>query len=216
MDAVIFDFDGVIADTDEFYLKYLRDYYSKLGVILNDSDIMHVIGATFEERIDYLNEKYGTNVKKAEFTGASYEKMTIEMKKKVAPRKGFPEFLNKLRLNKTTLGVASSNSTENVTFYLRKFGIRDFFSEIVTLDDVDFAKPAPDVYLKAVSFLKKKPEKCIAIEDTYVGIESAKKAGLKAIAIPTQFTRNHDFSKADLVVDYYSDLTLKTLEGLVK
>lgn len=216
MDAVIFDFDGIIADTDGFYLKYLKNYFSKLGVTVNDEDILHLIGETFKGRIKYINEKYGTKVTPEDFKEDTYETMNQEMEEKVELKEGFLDFLNKLKDDNIVVGLASSNSTKNILFYLDKFEIRDFFSEIVAIEDVDNIKPAPDPYEKAVRLLNKKLEKCIAIEDTAVGIESAFQAGLKTVAIPNKFTLDHDFSKADLIVKSFNELSIEKLEDLVK
>ena len=216
MDAVIFDFDGIIADTDSFYIKYLKNYFAKLGVIVGDEDIVHLTGFTFSKRIDYINEKYGTTVTKEDFKEDTYEKMNQEMCEKVEIKEGLLELLQEIKENNIKLGIASSNSTKNILFYLEKFGIRDLFSEIVAIEDTEHAKPAPDAYEKAVRYLNKKPGKCVAIEDTSVGIESAFQAGLKTVAIPNKFTMSHDFSKADLIVNSFKELSFEKLEDLVK
>ncbi|MCH7902651.1 HAD family phosphatase [archaeon] len=216
MDAVIFDFDGVIADTDSFYIKYLKNYFAKLGVIVGDEDIVHLTGFTFSKRLDYINEKYGTNVTKEDFKEDTYEKMNQEMRGKVEIKEGLLDLLQEIKENNIKIGIASSNSTKNILFYLEKFGIRDLFSEIVAIEDIEHVKPAPEVYEKAVQYLNKKPGKCVAIEDTSVGIESAFKAGLKTVAIPNKFTLSHDFSKADLIVKSFNELSFEKLEDLVK
>ena len=205
MDAVIFDFDGVIADTDGFYLKHLKRYFAKLGVNVNDEDILHLVGETFQGRIKYINEKYGSKVTPDDFKKETYENMNDEMQEKVELKEGLLELLNELKENKTKLGIASSNSIKNILFYLDKFEIRDFFSEIIAIEDVENIKPAPDPYAKAVRLLNKKPEKCIAIEDTSLGIESAFQAGLKSVAIPNKFTMAHDFSNADLIINSFKE-----------
>ena len=216
VDAVIFDFDGIIVNTDSFYIKYFKKYFHNLGVDVSDEDIFKLIGLTFSGKLDYVNKKYNTNVKKEDFEKDTSEEMTKEMRENVETKEGLPEFLNMLKENNIKLGVASSNSIKNILFYLEKFGIREFFSEIVAIEDIDNVKPAPDTYEKAVRFLNKKPGKCVAIEDTAVGIESAFQAGLKTVAIPNKFTLSHDFSKADLIVNGFKELSFEKLEDLVK
>ncbi|MDD5013456.1 MAG: HAD-IA family hydrolase, partial [Candidatus Pacebacteria bacterium] len=89
---------------------------------------------------------------------------------------------------------------------LKKNNLCDKFDIIITKDDVLNGKPAPDVYLEAMKRLRLQGKECLAIEDTEHGLESAKQAGAYCFAIPQEFSKNQNFSKADKVLESLNDL----------
>lgn len=216
MDAVIFDFDGVIADSPHYYIKHMRKYFAALGIEILDRDILHLVGYPFSQKLQYMNKTYGLNVSRDEFIAKIYDDMNRDMHEKVKCPENLGSLLDQLAQKGVETSIASSNSLRNVMFYVEKFGLKEKFSHIVTLDHVGMPKPAPDAYIEVMKRLGKNPEKSVAIEDTVIGVESAKEAGLKAVAFPNEFTINHDFSRADMVIKNFGKLTVEKLEGLVK
>jgi len=105
------------------------------------------------------------------------------------------------------LGVASSGPRDETLLKVKRAGLPGKFNVIVSRDDVSRGKPYPDIYVLAIERLGLKSETCLAIEDTQYGVESAKGAGLTCLAIPNEFSRGQDFSKADAV--------FKSLKGVV-
>ena len=119
-----------------------------------------------------------------------------------------------LKKNGLAIGLASNNDKRSIDYMLNRFGIGSFFSAIVCAEDVVAGKPNPDIYLKAVKRLRLLPKECVAIEDTFIGVESVKAAGLKCIAFPNQFAKSGSFAKADLVVESLGELSAKRILGL--
>ncbi len=215
LEAVIFDFDGVLIDTPSYYFKHMRSYLGKLHPKVEDKDISDLVGYSFSDKLIFINNKYGLNVQKEEFVKQTEDAMKLEMSSMLSLDPALGALLAELRENNIKLAVASNNSRKNIDYFLSLIGIMDYFSTIVSYGDAKNPKPFPDVYLQALKRMRKKPGNCIAIEDTSVGLEAAKKAGLKCIAIPHKLTSYHDFAGAELVVNGFSDLSFAKLKGLV-
>ena len=112
------------------------------------------------------------------------------------------------------LAVASTSPARWVLPAADALGIRQHFNTIVTGDDVERRKPAPDVYLLAAARLGIAPTRCVAIEDTRPGLVAAKAAGMTAIVIPHWLTETHNLSEADLRVDSAAELNVVRLRDL--
>ncbi len=215
LEALVLDFDGVIADTPAYYAKYMVKYFEELGVDLSEEDVSHLVGYTFSKKLGYINEKYGLNVGRKEFVEKTSGQMNAEMHHSIVCAPSLRQLLKQLKGEGIPVGIASSNSLRNIDFYIAKFGIKNFFSGIVALENVENAKPAPDCYVGIASLLGVKPANCVAVEDTSIGVESAVSAGLKCIALPNKFTLNHDFSKSHFIAKDFSEITLEKIRSLV-
>ncbi len=216
LEVVVFDFDGVIVDTPAYYFKHMRNYFRRRRARISDEDIAHLIGHTFQKKLDFINAKYGLSVGRDEFIAEIGPSMNAEMEKLVKLDVDLYRLLKELEAGGVGVAIASNNSPETINFFLSKFGIRNFFKPILTIRDIKEPKPHPETYQKAVSFLGARPGNCVAIEDTVIGVESAKAAGLRCVAIPNKFTSAHNFSEADVVVKSFKGLGIGALQELVK
>ncbi len=113
------------------------------------------------------------------------------------------------------IGVASNSGNGWVEGGLRRLGLREYVDTVVTRDMVINPKPAPDIYLKTVQTLRVEPGHAVALEDSEPGCRAAKQAGLKAVAIPNQFSERQDLTIADLIVKSATELNLDRLSALV-
>ena len=125
----------------------------------------------------------------------------------VQGRPGAIELVDRLR-GRVPMALASNSSRQLVSTALSTAGLTDAFDAIVTADDVDAGKPAPDIYLLACERLGVRPEDSLALEDSPSGIAAAKAAGLACIAVP-QFAET-DVSEADRVIDSLEELLAET------
>lgn len=116
--------------------------------------------------------------------------------------------------NKIKTAVASNRLIDHVYLMLESAKAKKFFEVVIGPDPKIKRKPAPDIYLKTASNLGVKPEFCLAIEDSETGVVSAKSAGMKCIALITKWTKNHDLSKADRIVNSLKDINLSFLNSL--
>jgi len=213
---VIFDFDGVLVDTPIYYFKHMREYLRKLNAGVSDEDIASLVGMTFAKKLEFINAKYGLNVEREHFVKETSEAMMAEMEKSLLLDEHLDILLSALKKDKIRMAIASNNSRKNIDFFLQKLGIQDYFEHIVSYESVTEHKPNPQTYLAAAGLMNAIPGNCIAVEDTEIGVESAKGAGMKCVAIPNKLTSGHDFARADMVIKDFREINAEKLRGLVK
>ncbi|MBS1266319.1 MAG: Phosphoglycolate phosphatase [Candidatus Woesearchaeota archaeon] len=195
--AVIFDRDGVLIDSESLNVKSAEYAFSQLGIVLTENDKMQVVGRhpndfkkNFISKYDFSWERFYKI--KSENYYDQYPKVNVFSKTL--------EFLRKIK-SRYKLGLTTSGSIRGTNILIQRLKLKNTFDVIVTFEDCKNRKPAPDPYLITTQKLNLKPEECLVIEDTRVGVESAKSAGCICIAFPNEFTKHQDFSKADLIVN---------------
>ena len=208
--AVIFDRDGVIINSEALTIDAMRKAFKKLGYDMPDSDIPHVIGHSSTKYTDYFLTKWTFNPD--EFRETMKEFYHKRLDKSLLFSETI-ELIKKLYKNNVTMGITTSAGFDGTLLILKMAGIDNMFKVIVTREDCEKHKPDPEPYLLTSKKLTIDPSLCVAIEDTSLGIESAKKAGMVCIAFPNTFTKDQDFSMADYIVSSSKELerTLKLL-----
>jgi HAD superfamily hydrolase (TIGR01509 family) len=211
MEAVIFDCDGVLADTE--YLKFLgwQKALACLNIDLSIEEYKAVAGHTSKKIIEKLQDRKGIVIPE-EVVHLRREEYRKLQEHGVTPIKEMVEFARYLSQNKTVLGIklglASSASTKEILFNLKEIGLEQAFDLIISgSDDLhDYKdlegqnKPKPYIYLEASKRFNIFPERCLVFEDTEAGIEAASQAGMVTIAVPNWITMEQDFSKANKVI----------------
>ena len=213
LQAVIFDRDGVLIDSEQTNIDSGVQALRELGIELDSSDISLIIG---RHAADYGNDF----LKKYVFSYEEFRK--IQRSKYTELFNNAPIFEETVKLakdlfsKKIILGLATSSSKNNTINFLNKYNLKNCFKVVTTCEDYDKRKPDPAPYIITAQKLNVEPRYCVAIEDTAIGVESAKNAGMKCIAIPNQHTFDQDFSKADIMVKSGNDITIELLERLVE
>ena len=199
--AVVFDMDGLLLETEELWDRAEGELFRRHGGAWTFEDKLAVMGTSFEHSARHYATRLGLPVERGpELVAEMYELMKAELERQVDARPGAVELVDRLReLGSVRVALASNSSRDMVDTALRSAGLTDAFEAIVTADDVERAKPAPDIYLLACERLGVAPSEALALEDTAPGIAAAKAAGLYTIAVP-QFAET-DVSAADRVVD---------------
>ena len=206
---MIFDFDGLILDTETPEFIAWQEAYSALGASLDRQTWAQVIG-TLESGWDpwtYLEEQVGHPVDRGPIRAVRQTRHLALIDAEVA-RPGVRAWLDQARDLGLRVGLASSSSAEWVTTYLKRLGILDRFSAIATGDRVPHSKPDPAVYRLALSELGVGAADAIAVEDSPNGIAAAKAAGLVVVAVPNAMTADLDLSAADLVLESLADRSI--------
>ena len=199
--GVVFDFDGTLVDSDPIHCAVWTFLFRGFGINFTKNDFAKVAGKQIEFIVDDFIKKYKLKITKEELIRQK-RKITFDYFSKEQP-KFMPyakEALVFLNQNGFNLGLATGNLKEIVVNFLKKEGLNKFFSVIVDGRDVSRGKPYPDTYLLTAQKLGLEPEKCLSIEDTQYGVESAKSAGFYSFAIPNETSRLQDFSKADKIL----------------
>lgn len=222
IEAVIFDCDGVLVDTE--YLKFLawQEALASENIPFTIEEYMPVVGHSSKNILLMLKELKNIDIpeKVIELKNARYR---ILQKQGVPPINEMIAFAKHLAEEKLNLGIklglASSAPTEEILQNLKQINLESCFDLIISgSDDLDSYidaegknKPKPYIYLEAAKRLDVSPSKCLVFEDTTAGIEAAADAGMIAIAVPNSFTVNQDFSKATKVIHCYKNLPLKEI-----
>lgn len=220
--AVVFDFDGTLADTEWPIYERARAAAERLGATLTpELWAAHSVGVSHgEDWWTGLGPELGlAHLTQADFDAAVDEVTDVPTAFESALiTAGAAELVHALHGEGVPVAVASGSSRGWVEHHLTRFALLERFDVLVGRDHPDVAagKPAPDLYRAAVAALGAAPGAVVAVEDTHRGIASARAAGLGAVvAVPTRLTAHQDLSAADLVAASLADLTPDVLRGLL-
>jgi HAD superfamily hydrolase (TIGR01509 family) len=210
--ALIFDFDGLILETETPAFQAWDDIFREHGVELSRERWHDYIGREggWFDVYAHLEELLGRSIDRdaVKARRAARRDELVNAEKILA---GVAELFAEAKARGLKVGVASSSSREWVCGHLDRLAFMEGWDAIVCRADVEHAKPAPDLYLKAVDSLGVAPREAIALEDSPNGVTSAKAAGLRCVAIPNPLTSALDLSHADLHLSSLADLTLDDL-----
>jgi len=223
LEAVIFDFDGVLVDSEKLhyqafnrtlskfnYQLSMRDYYDRfLG--LSDLELLQVVDK--EGKLSLSNQQFEKLLgEKAELFKemAATEAGIIE---------GVPQFLKMLADSKIPIGICSGALLSEIETILKGAILRKYFEVIVSAEQVERGKPDPEGFLLALKMLNKKlhkstrAENCVVIEDSHWGLEAANAAGMRAVAITNTYAAEH-LKPADKIIEHLSGLSLAELNSI--
>jgi HAD superfamily hydrolase (TIGR01509 family) len=209
--ALVFDFDGTLADTESAVLQSWQEVFRQHGAELPLAAWHAVIGTqhTTPAMFDLLAELApGVDT---EALRPKTKARVFELLETLGPREGVLSYLDAAKEHGLTLAVASSSSGGWVHPHLERLGLAGYFDAVLT-GDLHQAKPDPDLYLAALDALHAPANETIAFEDTPHGVTAAKAAGLTCVAVPNVITESLDFSQADVVLPSF---TAKPLEALL-
>jgi HAD superfamily hydrolase (TIGR01509 family) len=131
----------------------------------------------------------------------------------IQPVTGLIDFLNELEAAKIPKAVATSGIIPNINFMFEHIPIRKYFLTVVDSSQITHGKPHPEIFLKAASILQSEPSACVAFEDSMAGLQSAKAAGMKVVAITTTHTAE-ELKAADLIIKDYTEIDVTQLRQL--
>jgi HAD superfamily hydrolase (TIGR01509 family) len=211
--AVIFDNDGLTLDTEHTWTRAESALYARYGT---------------EFTLDHKREMLGTSGEKSALTMERHlgqpgrgDELRVELRDLVhgeldgagvEPMPGVIELLDALAEHGLPLGLATNSGREFATRALRAAGLYERFAAVVSAEDVERPKPAPDVYLAAAAELGAEAAECVALEDSETGVAAAKAAGMTVVGVPS--FPGIDLAEADLVVPSLRDPRVFDLLGL--
>jgi putative hydrolase of the HAD superfamily len=209
--AVIFDFDGTIIDTETIWVEIFQELTKeKFAINVPLEELVKCIGTTDDAMFKYIEQQTGSKVNREEIKKLAHERF-MEKKSILNVREGVKEKLDEAKEIGIEIGLASSSSREWVEGFLRQFELWDYFSVVMTKEDVAKVKPDPALYLKALEALQVEPYEALAIEDSANGALAAVEAGMNCIVIPNQVTASLTFHEKVIRSESFTDFSYETI-----
>ncbi len=222
--AIIFDFDGVIADTEHLHLKAFQLTFIEKGIELSDEDyfanyLAYDDKTLFRELLKDRNFEHDEALI-SDFINRKSEHFENVLKGNILVLEGVPEFISRIS-GKYPLAIGSGALRSEIIEILESVGLREHFEIIVSADEVINCKPDPEVFIEALRRLNNldsvsetiSPHECLVIEDSTSGIQAAHSAGMKCLAITNSYTAEK-LSEAELIVESLKAISVEELEDL--
>lgn len=209
--ALIFDFDGLILDTEKPDYDEWCSIYETYGVSLPLDRYLTIIGTSLEVAgfvpFEFLCELTGLELDRATVEGQARAGRLARIEQQPT-LPGVEAHMQAARERGLRLALASSSGRAWIDRHLGRVGLLDAFDAILTGDDVERVKPAPDLFVAALDALDVQPHEAVVYEDSAYGVEAARAAGTYVVAVPNFLTRHVDLSQAHLQVASLADVTL--------
>jgi len=213
LSAIIFDLDGLLADSEPWWNQIDAKLLAEYGVTYRGEYHQNVLGVSYRLAVEFYKKAFGLSVPTEEMMRRRGEIATEFFAIRVGLFPHVKEVLEELRQMKLHLAVATSSVGASARPFLDRHRLTGFFEVIVTGEEVEHGKPAPDIYLRAAAKLGIPADACLVVEDALPGVAAAKAANMRVAAIPdTRFVNPREYEKkADYVLS-----SLKELPSLVR
>jgi HAD superfamily hydrolase (TIGR01509 family) len=216
VEAVIFDMDGLMVDSEPIQSESFETVLREHGVEprQNDLGVIQTIGVTALDNWKILHSEYNLSpsLSLKELVARKREVYAELLRGHIPPMPGLLPLIAMLEQQRIKKAVASSSSLGHISIVTAKLGLT--FDAIVSGEHVKRGKPHPDIFLKAAELLHVQPSRCVVLEDAESGVNGGKAAGMKVIAVPSRFTSDHDFDNANAVVPSLEAVTWPFLSEL--
>jgi HAD superfamily hydrolase (TIGR01509 family) len=213
IEAVVFDLDGVLLDSEELWDEARRQISEERGGRWRTDAQRAMMGMSSPEWSRYMHDVIGVPDPPDRISEEVVERLAELYRRELPLVDGAIEAVRRIGA-RWPLGIASSSNRPLIDLFLELTGTRNLFRTTVSSEEVEHGKPAPDVYLEAARRLQVGPERCAAIEDSENGIRSASAAGMHVVAIPNSvFPPSAEaLALADVVLDSPAELTTEAVE----
>lgn len=205
IEAVIFDMDGVLADSEPLYHLSLDQVLNAHGHTLTEEDNRIILGTTVEFTWQTLKERFQLDGDLQDWIGVYDEVLLKNLRENIEPSPGLYDLLDTLDDRGLPFGLASSSQGNWVDVILTILKVKGRFKVVMSGDMVTDGKPHPEIYLTAAGKLGVEPSRCLVFEDSPHGIEAGKAAGMTVVAVLTEMTRGLDLSHADHHIESLAD-----------
>lgn len=198
MDAVIFDMDGLMIDTECIYWAVAREMAQEAGKTVSDDTLGRMMGRAPLDSVQLYAREVGLTQPAEELMRERDRRVLEVFKKGIQPMPGLMEILEAFR-PRFKIALATSARMHFVELIFGNMDLHRFFDVLQTSDDIVNGKPHPEIYLKAMNKLGVEPAKSFVLEDSSNGSLAGKRAGAHTVAVPSIYTKTHDFSFVDYV-----------------
>jgi mannitol-1-/sugar-/sorbitol-6-/2-deoxyglucose-6-phosphatase len=218
IEATIFDMDGLLIDSEPLWQEAEIESFKKVGIVLDNKMCLETMGLRVDQVVDHWNYKFPGCIKNKDSVVKDIMSGVISLViKKGTPREGVYEILKFIKSKNVKMAIASSSQFILIKTVVQKFGIEKYFDELYSAETEEYGKPHPGVYITTAKALNVTPEKCLALEDSFNGLLSAKAARMKCICVPDESIKhNPKIIIADLVLDSLADFNEEHWNSLNK
>lgn len=207
---IIFDFDGVLVDTEYTTFDYYRKVLPSYGIYLKEEDFKYKIGRkSIDFFKDVLKDKFDLEFVES-LTNQKREAFAQDVKKYLKPIEGAFELLEACKKKGLQMAIGSQNEKPVIQKALDEFNIRKYFQITTSLQDLKNKKPHPEAFLMVANYVRVLPSESVVIEDAPVGILAAKLGGFKSIGITSSFSKE-ELKGADLIINSMKQLNPELL-----
>lgn len=213
--AVVFDLDGVLIESERVWDTARKELVRDRGGTWHDDATTEMMGMSSKEWSQYLHERLGVPMDSAEINDAVVQRVAAAFEEHLPLLPRAVETVRELA-TRWPLGVASSSNRPIIELVLERSDLRACFDAIVSSEEVEHGKPAPDVYIAAARQLGVAPDDCAAVEDSTNGIKAAVAAGMRTIAVPNRELPPADdvLKMAAVVVSSLAEVTADLVASL--
>ncbi|MBR5197658.1 MAG: HAD family phosphatase [Alistipes sp.] len=216
--GVLFDMDGVLVNNLEVHRAAFAEFFRRYGVERSFEELSRVFGKGNDDIMGELMPR--DVVERVGIRELGHEKEAIYREiyaPTITPQPGLLTFLDECEAEGLKCAVGSSGYRANVDFVLDKCNIERYFDYAVAGDEVTRCKPDPEIYLTAAAKLGLRADECVVFEDAEAGIEAAKRAGMRVVALATTFNRDFlETTDADYIIDDFRGITVDKLREIVE
>ena len=205
--AVIFDMDGVLIDSEPLYMEQEQRSYARYGVTLDPTELSKFVGTTQRYMWRVIKQDYALTESLEVLMAQHHAQLLSRLAKEpLLAMPGVSALLTLLNNAGIPCAVASSSPRELVDIILRKTQLLTFFKTVVCGDDVTHSKPDPDIFLLAAKRLGIAPEQCLVIEDSHHGVTAAKAAAMRCVGYQNANSGQQNLSAADIRVEHHDQI----------
>ena len=214
--AVLFDMDGVIVDTEPLHHIAYKMMFNDVGIVVTDSMYRSFTGQSTRDICEFLCKHFELSLKpiilekgkRAHFTKLFFEDPDLQL------LDGVEDLIKDYYANGLTLVVASSASMFTIDNVIKRFKLDSYFKDRLSGADLKASKPHPEIFINAAKAAGVSPSECFVIEDSTNGIIAAKEANIYCIAYKSVHSKDQDYSRADMLVSDYTDITFDKIKSI--
>ncbi len=200
INALIFDMDGLMIDSERLYLQAEQNIAKKFGVELKEDTLRKMMGTKPEEGLNIFVKDLELPISAQKALDLRNRAMRKKLQTELEAMSGLYHILNTF-FNRLKLAVCTGAQEEFLDIVVDSLKIREKFDVLQSSDGIDKGKPEPEIYLKTCEKLFVPPQECCVLEDSENGVLAGKRAGCWVIAIPSEYTQSQDFTSADFIAD---------------
>jgi HAD superfamily hydrolase (TIGR01509 family) len=208
--AVIFDKDGVMIDSEYANIQSAVKAFKQLGITIDENEQKQIVGKHPDDYSLYFLTKY-------KFSYPEFRKIQRQFYYQIYDQ--VPLFdktialINQIKKAGLKLALTTTSSITSTDMVIKRAKLESVFDVVVTNEQYSQNKPHPEPYLITAQKLDMKPNECLVVEDSVIGMRSAKSAGMKCIIIKNRFTKDQDFSQADMVVNNGDEINIEKIKN---